>query len=130
MVGVLRAGYTVFPISPRNNPPAIADLLQKTGAAKLFVSTDPAIQTLASASVGLLQNTEEPHVVTMAEMPSFRDLFLPKSADSSFRQFPPRFFDMDGPALILHSSGMSLSRFDCTGIIISYVKDLLHFRSR
>src|SRR6202034_3963513 len=30
MVGILRAGFTVFPISPRNNPPAIAHLLKKT----------------------------------------------------------------------------------------------------
>jgi acyl-CoA synthetase (AMP-forming)/AMP-acid ligase II len=105
MVGVLRAGYAVFPISPRNSPAAIAHLLKQTGAVQLFVSSDPALQGLASTSIQLLQTNEEPHSVQIYEMPIFEDLFPAESAKSSVKQFPPRHFDMEAPALILHSSG-------------------------
>jgi acyl-CoA synthetase (AMP-forming)/AMP-acid ligase II len=108
MVGILRAGFAVFPISPRNNPPAIAHLLKKTGATHLFVSADPVSQGLSSAAIELLQTAEASHVVTTSETPVFDDLFPPGSAVSSFKRFPPRRFDMDAPAVILHSAGMSL----------------------
>lgn len=104
MVGVLRAGYAVFPISPRNNPAAIAHLLKQTGAARLFVSSDPALQGLASTSIQLLQTNEEPHSVQIYEMPVFEDFFPAISAESPVK-FPPRRFHMEAPALILHSSG-------------------------
>ena len=105
MAGVLRAGYTVFPISPRNSPQAIAHLLNKTGAVHLFVSGDSQLYELACASIKLLQAIEESSAVTRYEIPVFDDLFPPRAAESSFKWFPLRCFDMEMPALILHSSG-------------------------
>jgi acyl-CoA synthetase (AMP-forming)/AMP-acid ligase II len=105
MSGILRAGYTVFPISPRNNPQAIAHLLKLTGAARLFVGRDDILQDLASAAINLLQTTEESYAVAIYDIPVFEDLFRSDSGEPPFMPFPPRRFDMNAPAVILHSSG-------------------------
>lgn len=45
-VGVLMTGHTIFPVSPRNSPVAIAHLLRKTGVTHLLIGREPAFQTL------------------------------------------------------------------------------------
>lgn len=107
MAGILRAGYTVFPISPRNSPQAIAHLLRKTGAIHLFASGDSQLQSLACTSIELLQATGEANAVKIYETPVFGDLFPHEAAETSFIRFPVRHFDLEMPALILHSSGKS-----------------------
>jgi acyl-CoA synthetase (AMP-forming)/AMP-acid ligase II len=105
MMGIVRAGFTVFPISPRNNPPAIAHLIKNTGAVKLFVSADHVSQAVASAAIELLQTNEQSHVVTISKTPVFEDLFPHESTESPFKYFSAHNFDMEAPALILHTSG-------------------------
>lgn len=106
---MLRAGFTVFPISPRNNPPAIAHLLKKTSTTRLFVSQEPVIQSLASASIELFKKDGDGQSITVYETPIFEDLFLASGSEASFEWFPSQHFNMEAPALILHSSGTFFS---------------------
>jgi len=135
MAGILRAGFTAFPISPRNSPPAIAHLLSKTGAIHLFVSGDSQLQSLACTSIKLLQATDAVNGVKIYVTPVFGDLFPPGAAGTSFMPFPIRHFDMEMPALILHTSG-KLYGYPCYLLLTShhydifYVKVLRHFRNR
>lgn len=101
-MGCLRAGYTVFAISPRNSSEAVAHLLSQTDVAFVFVSQEPSMVALAEAALKILQDSG--HAVPMGSMPSFEDLSFAASKDD-FAQFPQITYDMDAPALILHSSG-------------------------
>ena len=65
----MRAGYPVFPISPRNVPAAVADMLRKTGCRHILLSPDAPIQELARAAL------EEVEGVSLHEIPTFEQLF-------------------------------------------------------
>lgn len=100
MVGIVRAGHVAFPISVRNSPAAVAHLLSKTNTTHVLVGSEASLQSLASASLELMQNSK-PH---LTPMPNFEDLYVPDDAES----FSPLSFkrpDFDSPAIILHSSG-------------------------
>ena len=56
MAGIIRAGHTVFPISPRNSAPAVAHLLTKTGTQHVFVGPESALQDLAAMSLKLMKD--------------------------------------------------------------------------
>jgi acyl-CoA synthetase (AMP-forming)/AMP-acid ligase II len=103
-VGILRAGFAVFPISPRNSPEAIAHLLKKTGASHLLVGGEPMLQKLAAASLELLRADDYPDI-PFSDMPRFEDLYLHSDSDNEFKYYPAVNFDPDAPSLILHSSG-------------------------
>jgi long-subunit acyl-CoA synthetase (AMP-forming) len=103
-VGILRAGFTVFAISPRNSPEAIAHLLKKTGARHLLVGGEPILQKVAATSLELLR--AEGHPETPAStMPRLEDLYPHDSSHDEFKFYPKVKFDLDATALILHSSG-------------------------
>ncbi|CCM06250.1 uncharacterized protein FIBRA_08499 [Fibroporia radiculosa] len=104
--GMVYAGYTVFPISPRNSPAAVAHLLSKSNACCVFVSTEPAIQNLAKAAI------QDPNYEEKAfgkppihPIPQFSDLFPPDHASEVVKFEYPRQYGMDTPAIIVHSSG-------------------------
>lgn len=102
IVGMLRLGWTVFPISPRNSPEAIAALLSQTKSDHLFVSSDPVALGLANASLEMLTDGA---AIPKHVMPVFEDLFSETGADPAFEFAPMPPIDMDAPAMILHSSG-------------------------
>ncbi|CAL1699337.1 unnamed protein product [Somion occarium] len=101
--GIMRAGHAVFPISPRNSPPAIAHLLSKTGAQHLLVGPEPALQSLAKASLKIMSDADSP-LPALAAVPAFEGLY-PQRDDPTFELLPPIRPDWDDPAVILHSSG-------------------------
>ncbi|KAI0249337.1 acetyl-CoA synthetase-like protein [Lactifluus subvellereus] len=103
-VGILRAGFAVFPISPRNSPEAVAHLLKKTGARHLLVGGEPMLQKLAAASLELLRADGHPEI-PQSGMPRFEDIYPHDSSDSEFKHYPPAKFNRNAPSLILHSSG-------------------------
>lgn len=109
MIGVLRAGYTIFPISPRNNPVAVAHLLATTCSTHLLLSAEPSIHSLATAAIDKLQANAAPHDIKVLEMPVFEDLFPLSTGAATFELFRSRQLSMDDPALILHSSGSFLT---------------------
>ena len=103
-VGILRAGFSVFPISTRNSPEAIAHLLKKTGTSHLLVGGEPMLQKLASASLELLR-ADGHREIPSSHMPHFEDLYPHDGPDDEFKHYPPVKFDLNAPSLVLHSSG-------------------------
>lgn len=102
IVGILRLGWTVFPISTRNSPAAIAALLTQTKSRHMFLSSDPAISALASSS---LRHLSADSLTKTYHMPSFEDLFPTRGPEPSFEYLPMPKVPVDAPAMILHSSG-------------------------
>jgi acyl-CoA synthetase (AMP-forming)/AMP-acid ligase II len=115
-VGILRAGFSVFPISTRNSPEAIAHLLKKTGTSHLLIGGEPMLQKLATASLELLRADGYPEIPS-SHMPHFEDLYPHDDPDNEFRHYPPVKFDLDAPSLVLHSSGQS-----CISLSWGYAK--------
>ena len=103
-LGVLRAGFTIFPISPRNSPEAVAHLLKKTGSSHLLVGGEPKFRNLAATSLELLRADGHPEI-HFCDMPHFGDLYPHDDSDKQFEDYPAVRFDPDAPSLILHSSG-------------------------
>ena len=100
MVGIVRAGYTAFPISTRNSPAAIAHLLRKTNANHLLIGSESALRALVSEAFALLTDMEPP---STSPMLLFDEIY--KSDDEPFEMLPAINFHMEDPAVILHSSG-------------------------
>ena len=96
----MRAGYPVFPISPRNVPAAVADMLRKTGCRHILLSPDAPIQELARAAL------EEVEGVSLHEIPTFEQLFPTDALDEEVHADDlPTTFRMNDVCIILHSSG-------------------------
>ncbi|KAG7441925.1 acetyl-CoA synthetase-like protein [Guyanagaster necrorhizus] len=89
--GIIRAGYTAFPISTRNSPAGVAHLLASTGYEYLFVSADSAMQEIARMQDG----------INLIPMPTFEDLYLNNDSEPLPHVRP----DLEQLALIIHSSG-------------------------
>ena len=105
LVGVIRAGHVVFPISPRNSPQAVAHLLQKTGAAHVFIGVEPALQELADSAMKIVSVAGSVTTPTTSPMPTFEDLYVGDGAD--FKPLAHYRPGWDDDALIMHSSGAS-----------------------
>ncbi|PBK87982.1 acetyl-CoA synthetase-like protein [Armillaria gallica] len=83
IAGIIRAGYTAFPISTRNSPAAVAYLLKSTGCKNLF-------------ELARMQNG-----INTIPMPTFEDLYLKNDSEPLSHVRP----DWEQLALIVHSSG-------------------------
>ena len=128
-VGIMRAGFAVFPISPRNSPEAIAHLLKKSGARHLMVGGEPMLHKLAATSLELLRVVGHPEI-PVSNMPQFEDLYPRDSSHTEFKYYPAVKFDLHAPALILHSSGKHVT-YPVEVLTIDYcVKDLPRFQSQ
>lgn len=103
MVGALRTGWTLFPISPRNSPQAVAHLLQKTGVTHLFISAEASVQQLADDALRQLESIN----VEKLPMPTYDALYTPKTGVLEFEHEPFGEFSMDDDAIVIHSSGTS-----------------------
>ncbi|TFK37074.1 hypothetical protein BDQ12DRAFT_221196 [Crucibulum laeve] len=105
IVGILRAGFQAFPISPRNSPAGIAHLLHATHATHIIMSHDPGIQRLASAACAQRKASgmAAPPVQAIP-LPTFEYLF--GGSEEDFEPLPPMVPPLPtDPSLILHSSG-------------------------
>ena len=107
-IGIIRAGFTVFPISPRNSPEAIAHLLKKTGARMVLVSGEPVLQKLAAATLEILNKDEDKQDLVISTMPQFEDLYTDKVFNGDCEPYPSVNYNLDAPAIIMHSSGWSI----------------------
>jgi acyl-CoA synthetase (AMP-forming)/AMP-acid ligase II len=105
-MGIIRAGYVAFPISPRNSALGVANLLVKTKCVHMFVSEDLAMKTLAENALEILRSDPElskhPKVHKLS-LPTF-DYLYPEE-DDAFEPLSPFKCSIDTPAFILHSSG-------------------------
>ena len=100
----MRAEITLFVISPRNSPPAVAHLLTKTNASHLFVSPEPSLQELAQSALRSLERDVPP----ICAMPTYGEIYKP---DAEFVPLPPRRKDYDATRVIVHSSGRGIPTF-------------------
>ena len=93
----------MFLISPRNTPAAVIDMLRQTGCRHLLASRDTPVQSLVQAV------SEDFVDLTSHRMPSFKDFELDGGLPVVEPDQPdglPGQHDMDGIAMILHSSGL------------------------
>lgn len=103
-MGIQYAGFTVFPISPRNSPEAIAHLLAEARVDHVLVGREQVYRDLFNRSLGVLKSkyleAQEPAV---SVAPLFEDLYTPFEGDANTVKYkvPPK----DAPVLMVHSSG-------------------------
>ena len=102
-MGIQRAGFTAFPISPRNSPVAIAHLLTKTRTTHVLVGVEQALQDLVETSLKMITDPEFA-CPTTSQLPLFEDLYV-TPASHAFEPLPPVKPTMDSVACIMHSSG-------------------------
>ena len=112
-MAILRAGYTVFPISVRNSPAAVAHLISKVNVSHVFVGREQAIVDLSDKALKLLseENTSQ-SVPTVSPILTFEDLYTPSKSDDDNDAVPFEKKNMEDIAIYLHSSG-SRSIFMC-----------------
>lgn len=96
----MRLGYVPFPISTRNSAQAAAHLMRVTECHHLFVSKDAAMQDLSKAAKETLGSD---YAVETYRMPGFEELY--GGVENDPLPEPVEHPDMNGIALILHSSG-------------------------
>ncbi|KZV94434.1 acetyl-CoA synthetase-like protein [Exidia glandulosa HHB12029] len=95
-IGVIRAGFEIFLLSPRTSPQVLAHLLRKQGSTHIFVSPDAATQALIKEAQVVLGKE-----LVVLPVPSFEELYSETPVEA-----PPKFRpDLDELAIILHSSG-------------------------
>jgi acyl-CoA synthetase (AMP-forming)/AMP-acid ligase II len=102
VAATMRAGLVPFCISPHNAAAGVADLLEKTGAAVVYVSADRK-KKLAEAFDICGKKLPVFDVLTFEELQDGLDL----EESSEYKSLPtlPAVIDLDSPAVILHSSG-------------------------
>lgn len=101
IAGIIRAGYTAFPISTRNSPAAVAHLLQKVNVAHVLVGSESALQALIAESLALVKDQAQPPTSPML---SFSDIYSAEDCEH-FVALPSVKHGVDDAAYILHSSG-------------------------
>ncbi|EIN09204.1 acetyl-CoA synthetase-like protein [Punctularia strigosozonata HHB-11173 SS5] len=98
-LGIMRAGCTVFPISPRNSAPALAHLLSSARVDHVLLGSESVFSQLATAATSLMPQDSVP---STSLIPKFEDLYL--SSDPC-EPLPDPDVGPDDPVYILHSSG-------------------------
>ncbi|KAJ7496400.1 putative aminoadipate reductase [Mycena latifolia] len=109
VVGLVTANLIPFPISPRNSPSAVVQLLRRTSCHRILATC----VTLAPLIAGIQQefrDTEPEYSLDVAEMPSLAGVYPNLGAekpDSTFDPYPASTAPpaLDDTALYLHSSG-------------------------
>ena len=109
VIGIMNAGFTPFPISPRNSSESVARLLESTGCETVFVSDDLPTQKLSELSFALYQqrNPERSPIHSLVT-PFFEDLYLKDwgvNDDGNSSIYVRKMDDHSTPCVIIHSSG-------------------------
>ncbi|THH13951.1 hypothetical protein EW146_g6322 [Bondarzewia mesenterica] len=101
ITAIMRLCATVFFISPRNPPTAVAHLLKEADCHLLLTSSDAAMQDLTQDTRQLLP---QEYQLEVAEIPVYDELYT--NEEFQAESLPPlESISMDAAALILHSSG-------------------------
>lgn len=103
VMGIIRAGYVPFPISPRNSPAAVAHLLSTKEVSHLLVGGEHSLQNLATASSNLMKASTAK--IPTSLMPIYDDLYV-SGEGAPFNPLPFKRPAIDEVIIILHSSGM------------------------
>ncbi|KAI0314888.1 hypothetical protein OF83DRAFT_1165029 [Amylostereum chailletii] len=101
VVGILRAGFAAFLVSPRNSPEAIAHLLKDSGVCHLLIEGTPIVEQTAEEALQLL--SADTTRIPCSRMPVFESLYAKE-------------------VLILHSSGMSIAHISkCIVDVVTFL---------
>lgn len=100
--GVIRAGFPVFLLSPRNSPPALAHLLKSTKCQMLVHSTDKFIEEVLGETLKLLRDSGEAPM-SLCQLPGYSETY----GRQDNVQPLPRLSNVhaDDLAVIIHTSG-------------------------
>ncbi|TCD63228.1 putative NRPS-like protein biosynthetic cluster [Steccherinum ochraceum] len=103
LMGMLRLGHSVFIVSPRNSPAAVAHLLAEVGVTYLIVGPEEGNRT--SSKLALKELADKGlNVPGVSVMPTPDEVFN-LSAASNFTLLPPMEIKLSDPAILLHTSG-------------------------
>ncbi|KAF8956587.1 acetyl-CoA synthetase-like protein [Flammula alnicola] len=107
-VGITRAGFIPYPMSPRNTAAAIIKLLKDTSCHRLL-TTYQTLRPLVDDTRSELAASDPSYIFTVDEAPPFQDIF-PKlgreKAEDPFQEYPSGArAPIDDVLLYLHSSG-------------------------
>ncbi|SJL02273.1 uncharacterized protein ARMOST_05599 [Armillaria ostoyae] len=107
VMGLQRANYVVFPISPRNSAPAVAHLLHEVGVEHVLVGRDASMQVLSRDALDILGSQyPSSDLPQLSPVPVFEDLFLPDwRTRTNADDLPLLSVDPRTAGLYLHSSG-------------------------
>ncbi|KAE9394514.1 amp-CoA ligase, partial [Gymnopus androsaceus JB14] len=112
IVGLMEAGLIPFPISPRNTPEAVINLMKKTGAHRILGTRSTLQELFQNIKSELASETpgEPSYDLTFEEIPGLNELFPKLGAETDkdpFEMYPPASANpaLDVIAGILHSSG-------------------------
>lgn len=104
----MNAGFTPFPISPRNSADSVAHLLASTACQIVVVSSDKHTRRLADASFALYRQQNTGSIsISIVDAPLFENLYptntgqVEELATLPFRKVT----DQSTPCVIIHSSG-------------------------
>ncbi|KAJ8509096.1 hypothetical protein ONZ45_g8704 [Pleurotus djamor] len=109
MLGIHKAGFIPFPISPRNSPAAVIRLLKATNCHRI-IATKVTLKALIEGVQSQLDQDKSTFSLTVDEVPSLESVF-PKlgyeTANDEFSPYPdyPVKPSLSSLALYLHSSG-------------------------
>ncbi|EIN09240.1 acetyl-CoA synthetase-like protein [Punctularia strigosozonata HHB-11173 SS5] len=104
-VGIMRAGYTFFLISPRNSAPAVrkpnvlAHLLSSVRADHVLLGSESIFSQLATAAFSSMSSDSVP---STSIIPMFKDLYMPTNLHEPL---PDPKVGPNDPVFMLHSSG-------------------------
>ncbi|KAH8102928.1 hypothetical protein BXZ70DRAFT_927267 [Cristinia sonorae] len=106
IVGMVRAGFKPFPMSPRNSPEGVCSMLEKTGCRKVVVQ--PALSALSAAVQFVMAQKGE--AIELVQLPELHAIFPTIGAKGSERNVDPYPENVvagkqDDIVLYLHSSG-------------------------
>lgn len=103
VTGIIRAGYTVLLLSPRNSPPALAHLLKSTKCRMLVHSTDKFIEEVLAETLELLRESGEAPM-SLCHLPGYSETY----GRQDHVQPLPRLSNVHSNdlAVILHTSGL------------------------
>ncbi|KIM43694.1 hypothetical protein M413DRAFT_443603 [Hebeloma cylindrosporum] len=107
-IGIMRAGFIPYPMSPRNTAAAIIKLLQDTSCHRLL-TTQETLRPLITEVTSELSSSDSPYDLSIEEVPPLLDIF-PKlgyeKEEDAFEPYPSGVRPpLDDVLIYLHSSG-------------------------
>ena len=100
-----QTGCTPFPVSTRNSVVAVAHLYRMMDVHQVFVSDDPAMQSLNRQAIEIL--AKDGYLLEAYPIPQFDDLYSAEVACIPIDEVRIRPYTADSVAVIFHSSGTS-----------------------
>ncbi|KAJ7604467.1 hypothetical protein FB45DRAFT_1070376 [Roridomyces roridus] len=108
-LGLMTANFVPFPISPRNSPPAILQLL-RTSACHHIISTCITLAPLLARLEEHIKDVDPEFELAIQEMPSLHEIYPNlgvETADHAFQPYPEGSFNpnLEDVVMYVHSSG-------------------------